>query len=621
MHTTAALLLALACGADPAPQAAKYFKITVVDDQTGRGVPLVELRTVNGIRLWTDSHGVAAFREPGLMDQTVFFHVASHGYEFPKDGFGIRGTALKTAPGGSASLKIKRVNIAERLYRITGGGVYADSLLVGEKVPTERPALNGQVLGSDSNVSAIYKGRVYWFWGDTNRPAYPLGNFQVPGATSRLPGDGGLAPEVGVNLDYFLDNKGFAKETARMPGDGPTWLTSLVVLRDGKGERMFGGYLKVKPPLEAYARGLAEWDDEKQAFRKVAAIDLKAPLVPDGHAFLHTTEGVEYVYFANPYPLTRVKADPASLARPADYEGFTCLKEGTTADDGKIDRDGGRVRWSWKKGTAAPTARQEAKLIASGALREDEALARLLRDSDTGKAVVAHRGSVCWNHHRKRWVMIAVQSGGTSMLGEVWYAEADAPVGPWVYARKVVTHQRYSFYNPVQHPFFDQKGGRFIFFEGTYATTFSGNDDATPRYDYNQIMYRLDLDDPRLVLPAPVYATGEGNYGFARARKAKGEGPAFFALDRPRPGSVAVYAGDGLRLDAPAPGAKAAFHALPADLRDPPAAAVPLYEFIHADGKRRAYSTDKAWHGEGFTRADKPLCLVWGSPTRLAWAE
>src|SRR5581483_3479338 len=100
---------------------------------------------------------------------------------------------------------------------------------------------------------------------------------------------------------------GFAKEAARMPGDGPTWLTSLVVLRDGKAERMFGGYLKVKPPLEAYARGLAEWDDVKKEFRKAAAIDLKAPLVPDGHAFLHTTGGVEYAYFANPYPLTRVK--------------------------------------------------------------------------------------------------------------------------------------------------------------------------------------------------------------------------------------------------------------------------------------------------------------------------
>lgn len=54
------------------------------------------------------------------------------------------------------------------------------------------------------------------------------------------------------------------------------------------------------------------------------------------------------------------------------------------------------------------------------------------------------------------------------------------------------------FYNPVHHPVFDQEGGRLIYLEGTYANTFSGNPDATPRYDYNQIMYRLALDDPKL---------------------------------------------------------------------------------------------------------------------------
>ncbi|MHC4559345.1 MAG: hypothetical protein ACYTFW_22820, partial [Planctomycetota bacterium] len=45
----------------------KYFKIQVEDRQTGRGVPLVELRTVNNIRYFTDSNGIVAFFEPGLM--------------------------------------------------------------------------------------------------------------------------------------------------------------------------------------------------------------------------------------------------------------------------------------------------------------------------------------------------------------------------------------------------------------------------------------------------------------------------------------------------------------------------------------------------------------------------
>ena len=121
-----------------------------------------------------------------------------------------------------------------------------------------------------------------------------------------------------------------------------------------------------------------------------------------------------------------------------------------------------------------------------------------LADVDTGQTVVAHRGSVAWNEHRRRWILVTTQQGGTSFLGEVWYAEADAPHGPWRTAKKVVTHDRYSFYNPKQHPQFAAEGGRLIYFEGTYTHTFSGNPVATPRYDYNQVMYRLDLADPRL---------------------------------------------------------------------------------------------------------------------------
>src|SRR5262245_7040888 len=133
------LLCASILAAEP-EDAKKYFTITVVDEQTGRGVPLVELRTVNGIRLWKDSNGIVAFHEPGLVGKDVFFHVSSHGYEHAKDGFGYRGKALKAEAGGTAKLMVRRVNIAERLYRITGGGIYRESVLVGAKVPLKEPA-------------------------------------------------------------------------------------------------------------------------------------------------------------------------------------------------------------------------------------------------------------------------------------------------------------------------------------------------------------------------------------------------------------------------------------------------------------------------------------------------
>jgi hypothetical protein len=475
------------------------FAITVVDAASGRGVPLVELRTVNHIVHVTDSNGIVAFAEPGLMNKDVFFHVASHGYEFPKDGFGYRGKALRVTPGGNAKLTIKRLNIAERLYRVTGAGIYRDSLLVGAKVPLKEPVLSGLVFGSDSVLSAVHRGKVHWFWGDTHRPSYPLGNFHVPGATSLLPAQSGLDPEAGVDLTYFVDAKGFAKETARMPGTGPTWVTSLAALKDAQGrERLYASYVKVKPPLSIYARGLAVFDDDAEKFQHLADIDMKAPLFPEGHPFVHAEDGIEHLYFARPFPLVRVRATAESFQRLEDYEAFTCFLPGSERKDPQLDRDAeGRLRYAWRKHAAPLTPKEEARLIAAGKIKTEEARWQL-RDRITGKNVVAHAGSVAWNAFRKRWVMITVELGGTSMLGEVWYAEAETPLGPWSPAVKVATHDRYDFYNPKHHPMFDKDGGRIIFFEGTYTNTFSGNPLATPRYDYNQVMYKLDLADPRL---------------------------------------------------------------------------------------------------------------------------
>lgn len=477
-----------------------YFSIQVIDDVTGRGVPLVELKTVNSIRLYTDSAGIAAFNEPGLMDQNVFFHVSSHGYQFPKDGFGYRGKRLTVRAGDKATLKIKRVNIAQRLYRMTGAGIYRDSILTGEPVPTKQPLINGKVLGSDSVVNAVYKSEIYWFWGDTNRPSYPLGNFHVPGARSQLPSDGGLDPNVGVDLEYFVDNNGFAKPTAKMPGKGPTWINGLITISNHDGrETLFAKYVKVKPPLNVYERGLARFDDDAKQFSKVIAFDMDAPLFPSGHPFKHTSDGIEYAYFADPFPLVRVPATIDDLRDLTKYETYTCLKKGSRDDSIAIVKENGVPVFQWKTDTIPYTPKLQARLIKQGQLRPEAGLFQLA--DENSKPVVMHGGSVYWNDYRQRWIMIGVQSFGTSLLGEVWYAESDELVGPWVNARKIVTHDKYSFYNPKQHPMLDQHGGREIFFEGTYTNMFSGNDNKTPRYNYNQIMYKLDLSDSRLNSP------------------------------------------------------------------------------------------------------------------------
>ena len=67
---------------------AGYAALQVVDGETGRGVPCVQLRTSNDIRAYTDSAGLVAWDEPSLLNQPVFFSVETDGYTFPKDGFG-----------------------------------------------------------------------------------------------------------------------------------------------------------------------------------------------------------------------------------------------------------------------------------------------------------------------------------------------------------------------------------------------------------------------------------------------------------------------------------------------------------------------------------------------------
>ena len=77
-----------------AQEAGDYFKVIVVDEETGRGVPMVEMKSTNSVRYYTDNNGIIAFYEPGLMDRKVYFSINSPGYEYPPDFFGNPGRAF-----------------------------------------------------------------------------------------------------------------------------------------------------------------------------------------------------------------------------------------------------------------------------------------------------------------------------------------------------------------------------------------------------------------------------------------------------------------------------------------------------------------------------------------------
>ena len=53
---------------------------------------------------------------------------------------------------------------------------------------------------------------------------------------------------------------------------------------------------------------------------------------------------------------------------------------------------------------------------------------------------------------------------------------------------------QYSCYNPVMLPQLDLKGGRFTHFSCTFTDSFSNAPVKVPEYDYNNLVFRIDLD-------------------------------------------------------------------------------------------------------------------------------
>jgi len=469
-----------------------YFGIHVVDEATGRGVPLVRLETVNKQAFYTDSAGYAAFEEPGLMEKRVFFSISSPGYEHPKDGFGYAGTALLTHAGAIETVKLKRINIAERLCRLTGQGVYRDSELLGISAPISQPVLNAGVMGQDTAQAEIYKEQMIWLWGDTDRADYPLGNFHTTGAIASFPRGKSDAGD-GLEFRYFENGHGFVRPMVPSTESHPIWVSGLTVLGSGARQEMFAYFAEMKNLGTILKSGYLKWNDARQEFSPVQEFHAdRGWRFVDGHTIRLSEAGTTYAVGGFPCT-TRVPADAQHLLDPAAYEAFTCLRP-----DGTLIRNAdGTPDYHWQKEGPPIGPKQEQDLVSKGEITQQQAHFLPL-DSD-GALIYPHGGCVHWNAYRHKWIAIFTRlHGKDSELGEIYYSEADAPTGPFRKAVKIFTHNQYTFYNPVQHAFLDQDGGRKIYIEGTYTAEFSGNPSPTPRYNYNQILYRLDLADPRL---------------------------------------------------------------------------------------------------------------------------
>lgn len=452
MIKTASILAVILLGSLLQAATTTTCRVEVVEKGSGWPVPLVELRTTHQMRFITDNAGLIALDAPELMGRQVWFDVIGHGYEVRKDGFGMRGVRLTPEPGKTLRVEVNRVNIAKRIGRLTGAGLFAESQKLGEHLDWQDSGIHG----CDSVQNAVHRGRLFWAWGDTTMPNYPLGIFDMSSATTAIQPLTSFEPPLKLKLDYFTDDKGRQRGVAKMPGSGPTWVSAYVSLPDKTGaQRLVGSYVKIRAQMEAYESGLCVWNDDAARFDLLRVLWTKSdkspkqPPMPEGHpTFWKDAQGKEWVLFGNPLP---------NLRCPATFEAW---QDSTT----------------WEL------------------LKPQETL------TDTsGAKVKPHSGSIAWSEFRKRWVTVFMEAfGKPSAFGELWYAEADAPPGPWGTAVKILTHANYTFYNPRIHPEFTPAGSPQIFFEGTYTNQFTDHAHATPRYDYNQMIYRLDLDDPKL---------------------------------------------------------------------------------------------------------------------------
>jgi hypothetical protein len=435
-----------------AARAAEPCRIVVVEKGSGWPVPLVELRTVHNVRRVTDNAGVIAFDLPELMGRETWFEVLGNGYEVPADGFGMRGVRLTPEPGATLRIEVTRTSIAKRLGRLTGAGLFAESQKLGREL--DRP--ESGVVGCDSVQTAVHRGRLFWLWGDTSLAKYPLGIFHATSATTAIKPLKSFEPPLRLKFDYFTDERGKPRGVAKMPGEGPTWVTGYVSLSDREGKpRLVGSYAKIRPPLEAYRWGLCVWNDRSERFEPLRVVwdksedSAEPPPLPKGHPVFWTDEaGKRWALFGDPLPTLRCPATFEAWSDPEQWEVLHPRKTIPSAD---------------------------------------------------GKPIKPHSGSIAWNPYRERWVAVFMQAfGKPSAFGELWYAEADAPAGPWGPAVKILSHDNYTFYNPRLHPEFTAADSPVLLFEGTYTRQFADNPPPTPRYDYNQILYRLDLDDPAL---------------------------------------------------------------------------------------------------------------------------
>ncbi len=547
--------------------------VKVLDDVSGVPLPGAVLTRLDKRSVYvSDNKGMVALHEQDRQNLVTQFKVEAPGYQ------SIASQGINLTPGASEQaieLVPQAEQVAQRLYRMTGVGLERETHLLGTAAPspTDTKLINADVLGQDGPMATLYTKagsteKVFWTFGDTRHPNHDNDNLAGSGATSdKIPTD----LNTSLPLTYYKTDTvpGFARERSVVAKAdfSPTinaarWPFGLSTIDN----RLYTWVTIVNTsgtPWTFYPIAVGVFDDATNRFTKLGEIphesDATNPnfTTPGEHSFKVKEGATEYLHSGGfmqrsngvKETLIRVRAAqdaliPSTTFPKGEYEEYTPYKA-----DGTVDRPSGRPIYAWKKQINDP--------VLNTGLNADERLVGQMRvlggaGGSTGP-ILQHKSTRQFNTYRNRYVNVFNQWGSSSSM---YYSEADTPVGPWAWGRRIVNQaantnppsRGFDLYNPHLLPFYGQ--GKTLYFAAVFAHAFANTWEPIPRYDYNVVMNRLkltdanDVDDVRTVVPVPVYNLVSSATNAEQASKTLGmrgqvragmlnELPApFFAYDR-----------------------------------------------------------------------------------------
>jgi hypothetical protein len=460
----------------------------------------------NRARFISDNQGIISILAPDLNGRKVRFLFQGHGYSIDKTDFwGQKSVTCLIKPGKTFKLKIKRKQLAQRLYRITGAGRYNNSILAGltQRIPT-RNLLPGKVIGQDSLIAIPWNNELWCFYGDT----IGLNSYNFSASCATLPlKSNRYDPEKFLPLKYKVDEYGFARPMIKTGKKGFTWIEYVLPVKidsiKSQSEALLAKYVQHETLNKVAESGFAIMTRSSKNFKIIKKLNANKH-----HRCIHPypvkTASQSFFLLS---PKRMVSPGLKNIINQQKHFYFSPATENSSQEFSVLKKKKYRLNrnkeqklvYKWQQGAWHFDSKGKKQLFAPKIMPAEALFSPI--DLDSGKRIIKFTGSIVYNQYLKTW--IAINQGLEP--GQITFSTSDTPTGPWTFARTITEFSNYNLYNPIIHPWFEIDQGRSILFEGTYTWFFSSSEKKTPWADYNQMMFKLDLTQPELQMPKPVY--------------------------------------------------------------------------------------------------------------------